>query len=113
MEAMSANVSGWSNYMLCNKSSRGVLTATSRTVTQAAQDTMYKAIGMSSMLIDGGTHNCFDASSFHAGVMEFGLMNSDNSPTWQTGGSGTTFRTNVTTAGSFDTGTPDGGLAFS
>lgn len=113
VEAVSADMSGWSSYMLCSKSSRGVLTAASRTVTQAAQDTMYKATGMSSVLIDGGTHNCFNVSSLHAEVMEFGLMNSANSPVWQTGGAGTTFRTNVTAAGSFDAGTPDGGLAFS
>ena len=73
---------------------------------------MYKATGMSSVLIDNGTHDCFNASSLHVEVAEFGLMNSANSPVWQTGGAGTTFRTNVAAAGSFDTGTPDGGLAF-
>ncbi len=113
VEAMSGNLSGWSNYMLCSKGSRGILTATARAVSQAAQDTMYKATGMSNMLIDGGTHNCFNTSSNHVDVTEFGLMNSANNPVWQTGGSGTTFRTNVTTAGTFDTGTPNGGLAFS
>jgi len=112
VEAVSANMSGWSNYMLCSGNSRIVLAATSRTITQAAQDTMYKATGMSSILIDGGTHDCFNASSNHVDVTEFGLMKSANVPVWQTGGVGTIFRANVV-AGTFDTGAADGGLAFS
>ena len=113
VDAVAANVSGWANYMRARNGSRCVLDAASRTVEQASQETMYRADKMSSILIDAGTHDCHDASSYHVEVTEFGLMNSENSPVWQTNGSGTTFRTNVTTAGTFDTGTPDGGLAFS
>jgi len=99
--------------MRCGNGSRGVLAATGKTITQAAQDIMYMSTGMSSMGIDGGTHNCFNASSTHVSVTELGLMKSANVPVWQTAGVGTTFRTNVTAAGSFDAGAANGGLAFS
>jgi hypothetical protein len=108
-----SNVSGWANYTRAMNGSRCVLNAASGTLAQASQSTMHQASKMSSVLLDGGTHDCFNASSYHAEVTEFGLVNSANSPVWRTGGSGTTFRTNTTVVGTLDTGTPDGGLAFS
>lgn len=113
VDSLAVNLSNWSNYMRTRNSSRGILTATSRTVTQTSQTGMYRAEKMSSILIAGGTHDVVNSSSTHVDALEFGLMNSSGTPTWTTAGTGTTFRTNVATAGSFDTGTPDGGLAFS
>lgn len=112
VDAIASDVSGWTNYTRARNGSRCVLAAASRTLVQAAQGAMHQASKMSSILIDGGTHDCFDASSYHADASEFGLVNSANSPAWRTGGSGTTFRTNTATAGELDTGIPNGGLAF-
>lgn len=113
IKALTDDVSGWTNYMRARRGSRAILTAGSNTVTQEAASDMYRAEKMSSILIDGGTHDCFDASSEHVNTTEFGLMNMANSPTWKTAGGGAgTFRTNVGAAGTFDTGAPDGGLAF-
>ena len=112
-DALAANLSNWANFIRARNNGRVSFAATSRTVTQASQSDMYRGEKMSSILITGGTHDVFNSSANHVEVLEFGLMNSSGSPTWTTAGTGTTFRTNVTTAGSFDTGTPDGGLAFS
>ncbi|MCH8189675.1 MAG: hypothetical protein IIB66_13445 [Proteobacteria bacterium] len=112
-DALAANLSNWANFIRARNNGRVSFAATSRTVTQASQSDMYRGEKMSSILITGGTHDVFNSSANHVEVLEFGLMNSSGSPTWTTAGTGTTFRTNVTTAGTFDTGTPDGGLAFS
>ena len=113
IKALTDDISGWTNYMRAKRGSRAILAAGSKTVTQEAESDMYRAEKMSSILIDGGTHDCFDASSEHVNVTEFGLMNAANSPTWKTAGAGAgTFRTNVGVAGTFDAGAPDGGLAF-